>query len=94
MKVSETKAKRLAKEFNINLKVIPLKIFMYALNEELEHGSKISDLTNITDDDLDLTTRIVLAHLIELPDYYQRLKKMDKEAKQYWKKYKKPDIFL
>jgi Protein of unknown function (DUF5661) len=94
MKVSETKAKRLAKEFNINLKVVPLKIFMYALNEELEHGSKISDLTNITDDDLDLTTRIVLAHLIELPDYYQRLKKMDKEAKQYWKKYKKPDVFL
>jgi hypothetical protein len=39
---------------------------------ELEHGLRSPD-TNVTSDDLILTGKIALAHLRELPDYYDRL---------------------
>ena len=38
-------------------------------NIELEHGL-ISPKTNVTDDDLVMTTKIALAHLNEFPNYY------------------------
>ena len=48
---------------------------------ELEHG--ISDLqTNVTNDNEIITGKIALAHLNEFPDYYTRLEKMEKEAKE------------
>jgi hypothetical protein len=36
---------------------------------------------------------IALAHYMEFPDYYKRLKKMEERAEKYWKNKKKPDIF-
>ena len=39
------------------------------MNIELEHGL-ISPKTNVTDDDLVMTTKIALAHLNEFPNYY------------------------
>ncbi len=39
------------------------------INIEKEHG-KINPTTNITNDDLILTTKIALAHLNEFPNYY------------------------
>jgi hypothetical protein len=51
------------------------------LDVELEHG--ISDLqTNVTNDNEMITGKIALAHLNEFPDYYTRLEKMEKEAKE------------
>lgn len=44
---------------------------------ELEHGSKYED-TNVTGDDPEMTAKIALAHLNELPDYYDRLAEMEK----------------
>ena len=49
------------------------------LEVELEHG-KVDRHTNVTDDDPIMTGKIALAHLNELPDYYTRLDKMEKEA--------------
>ena len=49
------------------------------LEVELEHGKKIAE-TNITNDDVYLTAKIAWAHLHEIPDYYTRLEKMEKEA--------------
>jgi Protein of unknown function (DUF5661) len=43
---------------------------------ELEHGT-VDPRTNVTDDDLELTAKIALAHLYELPDYYERLAVME-----------------
>lgn len=43
------------------------------LKEELEHGT-INDVTNITNDDLEMTSKIVFAHLNEDPQYYTKLK--------------------
>lgn len=39
------------------------------MNIELEHGL-INPKTNVTDDDLVMTTKIALAHLNEFPNYY------------------------
>ena len=41
------------------------------MNIELEHGL-ISPKTNVTDDDLVMTTKIALAHLNEFPNYYNK----------------------
>lgn len=58
--------------------------FRSGMDVELEHGS-IDSLTNLTNDDPLSTAKIALAHLNEIPDYYTRLKKMEAEAKAYWK---------
>jgi hypothetical protein len=43
---------------------------------EFEHGRR-SEETNLTNDDPVLTARIALAHLRELPDYYERLAQVE-----------------
>ena len=52
---------------------------------ELEHGTKYPE-TNVTNNDKELTGKIAWAHLKEFPDYYTRLKKLEKKAMEYWKK--------
>ena len=41
------------------------------INIELEHGTQNLD-TNVTNDDLELTMKIALAHLNEFPNYYNQ----------------------
>lgn len=92
---SYVQAKKLAEKYNINTKLIPIKWFKYGLEVELEHGFMYGALTNVSMDDPDTTAKIVIAHLIEDPFYYQRLKKMEGEAEDFWKKHKpKPSIFV
>ena len=55
--------------------------FKIGMEVELEHGT-IRKLTNISNDHLLTTGKIALAHLNEIPDYYNRLLKMEKEAKK------------
>lgn len=45
--------------------------FLTGLNIELEHG-KINEFTNVTNDSLELTAKIALAHLNEFPNYYDK----------------------
>ncbi len=94
MKITKKQALILAKKFRINLDVIDFDFWVYGLNVELEHGSLLGSLTNITNDNLIITAKIATAHLIENPLYYQRLKKMELSAEKYWEKRKKPNIFL
>lgn len=65
--------------------------FRMGLDVELEHGT-ICQQTNVTYDNSLLTGKIALVHLYEFPDYYTRLKKMEKEADSYWasKNYQNP----
>lgn len=81
----------LARLFNIDTRVVPLEVFKYGVEVELEHGL-VNHQTNVTNDDLVKTTKIALAHLYEFPDYYQRLKKMEAEADEYWKNRSMPSI--
>jgi len=53
--------------------------FRRGMNIELEHGKENSK-TNVTNDDALTTGKIALAHLEEIPDYYDRLEKMEAEA--------------
>ncbi len=53
--------------------------FRQGLDVELEHGRR-EPSTNVTDDDPVLTSKIALAHLRELPDYYTRLARMEAEG--------------
>lgn len=91
MKVTKVQAREMAKRFNIDLDVVDIDEFRYGIQVELEHGS-IVPLTNVTDDDLVATTKIALAHLLEYPDYYKRLKEMEERADKYWSKRKKPCV--
>jgi len=56
-----------------------LEEFAEGLAIELEHGSN-DPQTNVTNDDPLLTGKIAWAHLNEIPDYYDRLEQMEKEA--------------
>lgn len=94
MKITKQIALKLAKEFNLNLVIIPFDEWKDGLNIELEHGKKVSKLTNLTNDNLKMTAKIALAHLIEDPRYYKYLIQMEQKRKKYWLKKNKPNIFL
>ena len=87
-------AKKIGEELNLDFNKEPFDIeqFRKGLDVELEHGKQSSE-TNITNDDPILTGKIALAHLREFPDYYTRLDKLEKQAKEYWNKYNKNIIY-
>lgn len=91
--ITNKKAVKLAEHFSIDLNTIPLNVWKYALEVELEHGKRYGHITNVTNNNLNKTAMIALAHLIEYPDYYQRLYMMENEAEIYWKNKRKPNIF-
>ena len=53
------------------------------MNVEAEHGTRFPDL-DVTGDDPVITAKIALAHLREVPDYYERLEVMEREAEAAW----------
>lgn len=57
--------------------------FYNGVNVELEHGTRFPR-ANVTNNNPVLTGKIALAHLLEFPDYYTRLHKLEEEAKKYW----------
>lgn len=72
MKITKTDALLLANKYNVDLNVVPISQLHYGLNVELEH-------TDLTKGNLNKTMKIVLAHLKESPDYYAKLKTMEKK---------------
>ena len=73
-------ARRVGDRLGINWSEVDLEQFRMGLEVELEHGVR-NVVTNVTNDDLVLTGKIALAHLMELPDYYTRLMRMEEEAR-------------
>ena len=94
MKFNKTEAIKLARKYKIDLDVIPIEEWQYGLNVELEHGSRMSKLTNITKNSKDITSKITICHLLESPQYYKHLKKMEEKMDKYYSKRNKPSIFL
>jgi hypothetical protein len=82
-----------AKKYKIDTKKISISTLLFGMKVELEHGSKMSKMTNVTKNSKSKTFKIALAHLMEYPDYYQRLKRMESKAEKYWKN-KDTNIFL
>ena len=61
----------IAKKFGITFDKFNIEDFLTRLNIELEHG-KINPKTNVTNNDLEKTAKIALAHLNEYNDYYNK----------------------
>lgn len=80
-------ALEVARVLGVNTQSICFDIeeFHRGLNVELEHGL-VNPLTNITNNDPILTGKIVLAHLNIAPDYYTRLSRMRREAREDWRR--------
>jgi hypothetical protein len=84
-KLNSNDAKMIGDDLGINWNEVKLEEFTKGVSVELEHGTKYPE-TNVTNNDKELTGKIVWSHLKELPDYYTRLKKLEKKALEYWKK--------
>lgn len=61
----------IAEKLNIKFDKFSEEDFLTGLNIESEHGL-INQMTNVTNDDLELTAKITLAHLNEFPNYYNK----------------------
>jgi hypothetical protein len=81
-KFTHEEAKRIGDAIGVDWNMFSFEQFRLGLGVELEHGAR-DPQTNVTDDDPLITGRIAWAHLKEIPDYYMRLLKMEKEAKKH-----------
>ena len=61
----------LINELGISLDNFSIEDLITGLNIEREHGL-VNSNTNVTNDDLLLTGKIALAHLMEYPNYYNK----------------------
>jgi hypothetical protein len=71
-KVTPGEAAIILKAANTGGMKVPVEEFRMGLEVELEHGTMYED-TNVTNNHPVLTGKIVLAHLKETMDYYERL---------------------
>lgn len=60
-----------ARILGINFDKFSVNDFLEGINIELEHGL-VNPLTNVTNNDLIMTSKIALAHLNEFPNYYNK----------------------
>jgi len=105
--VTEQEARIILPHVNTEKMKIPLEDFKIGLEVELEHGLMFNQY-NVTNNHPLLTGKIVMAHFMEMLDYYKRLevaeiegdllkavtaKNMDKIQK-YYKKLAKAKIIL
>ena len=70
--VSDDEASTILNIVNTKEMVIPLEAFRKGLEVELEHGTRLED-ANVTNNHPVLTGKIVIAHLKETMDYYERI---------------------
>jgi hypothetical protein len=77
--VSPEEAVVVLKIVNVEGMDIPLEAFRRGLTVELEHGTMFND-ANVTNNHPILTGKIVLAHLKETMDYYERLEVAELEG--------------
>jgi len=61
----------IANKLGVTFNKFTIEDFLIGLNIELEHG-KINPKTNVTNNDLEITAKIALAHLNEYDDYYNK----------------------
>ena len=84
-KFNSEDAEEIGDKLGISWDKFDVEQFTKGINVELEHGSRDPEI-NVTNNDPILTGKIALAHLKEFPDYYTRLEKMERDAKEFWEK--------
>ncbi len=82
-KFTQEEAKKIGDQIGISWEKFDVDQFRRGLDVEMEHGAH-DPRTNVTNNDPILTGKIAWAHLVEFPDYYDRLEAMEKEAEKYW----------
>lgn len=83
MAFDNEQAKEIGEQLGIDWSKWDIDQFRRGMDVELEHGTR-DPKTNVTNDDPVMTGKIALAHLDEIPDYYDRLEEMEKEGEKYW----------
>jgi hypothetical protein len=82
-RITTDDARRVGDGIGVDWSRYDLEQFRAGMEVELEHGTR-DPQTDVTGDDLLATGRIALAHMKEFPDYYERLERMEQEAKRDW----------
>lgn len=82
-RTTSEEARRVGDEIGVDWSRFDLDAFRRGMDVEFEHGSR-DPQTDVTHDDPILTGKIALAHMKEFPDYYERLERMEAEAKRDW----------
>ncbi|HEY6395951.1 MAG TPA: DUF5661 family protein [Solirubrobacteraceae bacterium] len=82
-KTTSEEARRIGDHIGVDWSRFDIEQFRAGLDVEFEHGSH-DPQTDVTGDDPILTGKIALAHMKEFPDYYERLERMEQQAKQDW----------
>ena len=74
-------AREVAAAIGLDLDAAPFGVeaFRAGMEVEFEHGSRDPE-TDVTHDDPQMTGKIAWAHLKEMPDYYERLEIMERDA--------------
>lgn len=66
---NEIEALKIADKLGVDFSKFSKEDFFTGIEIEFEHGL-VNSKTNVTNDDLEKTIKIALAHLNELPNYY------------------------
>ena len=82
-RTTREEARRVGDAIGIDWDNFDLEQFRSGMDVELEHGSH-DPQTDVTGDDPFLTGKIAFAHMKEFPDYYERLERMEADAKREW----------
>ncbi len=83
MRTTRDEAKRVGDAIGVDWDRFDVDQFRAGMDVEYEHGSH-DQQTDVTGDDPIVTGKIALAHMKEFPDYYERLERMEEEAKRDW----------
>jgi len=77
-------AQAVAREIGLDFEGVAFDIeqFRRGMQVELEHGRR-DPQTDVTHDDPLVTGKIAWVHLKEMPDYYERLDRMEAEAEAH-----------
>lgn len=71
-KIDEYLIRVIANALRIDVSKYDMDDLIIGMQIELEHGT-ISPLTNVTNDDMFMTFKIMYAHILEYKDYYKGL---------------------
>ena len=82
-RTSVEEARRVGDAIGVDWDRFDLEQFRAGMDVEYEHGSH-DPQTDVTGDDAIVTGKIALAHMKEFPDYYERLERMEEDAKADW----------
>jgi hypothetical protein len=80
-RTTSEEARRIGDAIGVDWERFDLEQFRAGMDVEFEHGSH-DPQTDVTGDDPITTGKIALAHMKEFPDYYERLERMEAEAKR------------